>query len=547
MKKTFLPFLVVLAVAAFFYGMYSQNPTDSRTPNVQPLNVHDPVVPQTDAVVKYVDSLNGNNDTTALKTRGYKLRRGAAHGPIGTTYWFQGNSGVFAAFNGPATGYVGANFNATTGTNTIDLWLILPSVNVAAGDTISFYERSPSASTFPDSIRVYYASNGDTNASTGSWVELGKFKTTTTGSWAERRFVAPSAGANGRFAINYRVANGGPTGANSDFIGIDFIRILGPAAPPPGSGPDLLYYKFENNPNATTVLNCAIPGVGNPSPTIAGTTLTSGGQFDSCLTGTAATSSGVTPGWNWDLGTSSWTISMWITMPSSTSISYVFGDVGSTSFRCFSGGVAGADNLLVRFTSSGGGTDEILINGTGPAATVVTIVHDSAAGQILAYKNGVFSNSVTRVTNMTMGTGFRVGGYSTSAGLRGTMDEFRLYRRALTPAEITATWNSDLSGCGLVGISQNGNEIPNAFSLSQNYPNPFNPTTNIKFSIPQAGLVKLTVFDILGREVSVLVNEVKTAGNYVADFDASMLSSGVYFYRLESGNFVETKKMLLVK
>jgi hypothetical protein len=98
-----------------------------------------------------------------------------------------------------------------------------------------------------------------------------------------------------------------------------------------------------------------------------------------------------------------------------------------------------------------------------------------------------------------------------------------------------------------VGIVINNNEIPTNYSLEQNYPNPFNPTTNIKFSLPNTGLVKLIVFDILGREVATLVNEVKSAGNYTADFDASTLSSGVYFYRLESGSFTESKKMLLVK
>ncbi|MBN8586322.1 MAG: choice-of-anchor J domain-containing protein [Ignavibacteria bacterium] len=547
MKKLF-PFLGILAIGVFFFGLIWSDPFSSKTSGTTESDAINPVVPVTNAVVKYVDSLNGANDTVALRTRGYIPKRGPNGGPAGTSpNWFQGNSTVFAAFNGPATGYVAANFNNVTGTNPIDLWLISPVVNGASGDTLSFYERGPTGSTFPDSIRVYWASNGDTVPGSGSWVELGRFKTTLTGSWAERRFTLPSAGANGRFAINYRVVNGGPSGVNSDFIGIDFIRLLGPAAPPPGSGPDLLYYKFENNPNSTTVLNCAIPGVGNPTPTIAATTLTSGGQFDSCLAGTNLTNAGVTPGWNWDLGTSSWTISFWLTMPSSTSISYIFGDAGSNSFRCFSGGVAGADNLLVRFTSSGGSTDEILINGTGPNSTVVTIVHDSAAGQIRAYKNGVFSNSVTRVTNMPLGSGFRVGGYSTSAGLRGTMDEFRLYRRALTPAEITATWNSDLSGCGIVGISHNGNEVPNQFKLSQNYPNPFNPVTNIKFALPNTGLVKISVFDILGREVETLVNEVMVAGNYTVDFDASKLSSGVYFYRLESGNFTDTKKMLLVK
>jgi hypothetical protein len=101
---------------------------------------------------------------------------------------------------------------------------------------------------------------------------------------------------------------------------------------------------------------------------------------------------------------------------------------------------------------------------------------------------------------------------------------------------------------GLVtGISQNGTEVPNDFSLSQNYPNPFNPVTNIKFAIPVSGFVKLTVFDITGREVAVIVNKEMTAGNYTADLDASKLSSGVYFYKLNAGDFSDTKKMMLVK
>jgi hypothetical protein len=88
---------------------------------------------------------------------------------------------------------------------------------------------------------------------------------------------------------------------------------------------------------------------------------------------------------------------------------------------------------------------------------------------------------------------------------------------------------------------------PAEFSLSQNYPNPFNPTTNIKFSLPKAGIVKLVVFDVLGREVATLVNEFKGVGQYVVDFDASSLASGVYFYKIETGDFKDVKKMLLVK
>lgn len=101
--------------------------------------------------------------------------------------------------------------------------------------------------------------------------------------------------------------------------------------------------------------------------------------------------------------------------------------------------------------------------------------------------------------------------------------------------------------CSTVGVQGNGNEIPELFSLSQNYPNPFNPVTNIKFSIPTGGNVKLTVFDITGKEVAVLVNQNMNAGNYTADFDASQLSSGIYFYTLSSGSYTDTKKMVLVK
>lgn len=88
----------------------------------------------------------------------------------------------------------------------------------------------------------------------------------------------------------------------------------------------------------------------------------------------------------------------------------------------------------------------------------------------------------------------------------------------------------------LTGITSNGTEIPSGYSVSQNFPNPFNPSTSIKFDIPESGNVKLSVMDVLGREVSVIANEYKTAGSYTATFDASKLSSGIYFYTLTSGD-----------
>ncbi len=88
---------------------------------------------------------------------------------------------------------------------------------------------------------------------------------------------------------------------------------------------------------------------------------------------------------------------------------------------------------------------------------------------------------------------------------------------------------------------------PDQFKLYQNYPNPFNPGTTFEFYIPQRNFVSLKVFDVIGNEIAVLVNEEKSAGKHTINFDASDLSSGVYFYRLTAGNFIQTKKMLLLK
>ncbi len=87
----------------------------------------------------------------------------------------------------------------------------------------------------------------------------------------------------------------------------------------------------------------------------------------------------------------------------------------------------------------------------------------------------------------------------------------------------------------------------NKFSLDQNFPNPFNPSTTIKYSIPVSNIVSLKVYNILGKEVADLVNEYKNSGTYEVEFNAANLSSGTYFYKIKSGNYMETKKLLLLK
>jgi hypothetical protein len=97
------------------------------------------------------------------------------------------------------------------------------------------------------------------------------------------------------------------------------------------------------------------------------------------------------------------------------------------------------------------------------------------------------------------------------------------------------------------GIVESSLPIPLTYSLSQNYPNPFNPTTTISYQLPTQSYVTLKVFDVLGKEAATLVNGVEEPGYKSVTFDARKLSSGIYFYRLKSGNYFETKKLMLLK
>jgi hypothetical protein len=103
------------------------------------------------------------------------------------------------------------------------------------------------------------------------------------------------------------------------------------------------------------------------------------------------------------------------------------------------------------------------------------------------------------------------------------------------------------NGGSLVGVQPVSNEIPQQYGLHQNYPNPFNPVTNIKFDITSKGIVKLTVFDIQGLEILTLLNQELQAGSYKVDWNASGYPSGIYFYKLETEQFNQTKKMMLIK
>jgi Secretion system C-terminal sorting domain len=97
------------------------------------------------------------------------------------------------------------------------------------------------------------------------------------------------------------------------------------------------------------------------------------------------------------------------------------------------------------------------------------------------------------------------------------------------------------------GVEQIGSDIPATYALSQNYPNPFNPSTVINFSVPESGLVTMKIYNLLGQEVAELVNDIKSAGSYEVSFDASGLTSGMYVYKIQAGQFSATRKMMLLK
>ncbi len=205
--------------------------------------------------------------------------------------------------------------------------------------------------------------------------------------------------------------------------------------------PELMYYRFHNN-TATGTPNFASAPVGtNPALLVASDVFTSGGQFDSCLSGTGSLTGCLNTGWATAMP-SNWTISFWLG-PNQVDAnpSYLWGDINAGTFRCFYGGAAGVNNVLLR-----GGSADVLITGVNPTATVITIVYNGTNTTV--YKNGVFFQTFA-VTFAPSGSGpFKVGGYGTgaSASISGKMDEFRMYNRALGQAEITATWNTELTG-----------------------------------------------------------------------------------------------------
>jgi hypothetical protein len=145
---------------------------------------------------------------------------------------------------------------------------------------------------------------------------------------------------------------------------------------------------------------------------------------------------------------------------------------------------------------------------------------------------------------------------STNSGTNWILKNQGLYTRNLTRVYFDGNYAYLLTSNGgiwrrlisdIISVENISTEIPSSYSLGQNYPNPFNPMCNVQFSMCNPGNVKITVYNIQGREIQTLVNERLKPGTYEVKFDGSMLTSGVYFYRMITADFTETKRMILLK
>lgn len=234
----------------------------------------------------------------------------------------------------------------------------------------------------------------------------------------------------------------------------------------------------------------------------------------------------------------------------------------------------GTNNSRVYYSPLGGLTATWQVQSTTQASSYAIWFNTTTSGmlggaQLMATNNsGVNWTAVTSPGsgNVTGITGSAVNWWftrqatsiyrTTDNGVTFTTDytapagTFTHIQKAATGSRMWAVRNNGgiASSLSTVGIDPVSTEIPDYYSLSQNYPNPFNPATKFRFSLPQSSAVTIKIYDIAGREVDILANDVyMSAGSYEVNYSADRLSSGVYFYRLTANDYAETKKMVLTK
>lgn len=242
--------------------------------------------------------------------------------------------------------------------------------------------------------------------------------------------------------------------------------------------------------------------------------------------------------------------------------------IGSTGWVVYTEGAPGARNLMLLTTVNNGANwtaPVALTAGTadkywfdltpysiGTGGLDLIYYHDSTGGPNNTTDKIVYTNAALTAPG-SFATGTAISQFYPQFSPRGYKPILVEYYNA--GGDVAALWvgvdgaNRRLYFDRLNSVTSVNNEtgIPEQYSLSQNYPNPFNPSTKIDFSIPKNSIVTLKIYDILGKQVGVLVNKEFTAGSYTVDFNAASLAAGVYFYTINAGDFTDTKKLVLVK
>lgn len=209
------------------------------------------------------------------------------------------------------------------------------------------------------------------------------------------------------------------------------------------------------------------------------------------------------------------------------------------------------------------GPDTVAIGQTAIYTLTITKLSKLGAGLDIAVRSGVLApvssnihlqnGELTHNNNIPLNSGTVTVQFNYTASNSPTIDTIWATGLATNSNGNTSgdDWNWANSKrvvvSNTIGIINVSGKVPSEFSLSQNYPNPFNPSTKIRFSLPENSDVRLSVYDLSGKEADVLVNSLLNAGEYEAEWDASVFSSGVYFYVLKTSGFADTKKMILIK
>ena len=480
----------------------------------------------------FLDDMNRANSTDSLEARGWTVLD-VDGGGIVSAFW-TGNPSVFPAYEGPAEGYVASNYNGANALGVIDHWLISPEITVSVGDTLRFWQRSPN---FPldDSIYVRYSTTAGVTPSDfdQTW---GRYVTSKTG-WEQWVGTFNHSGTI-RFAIQYYIFDGGPSGNNSNYIGLDLIEVV-----EAGTNINHFFEDFEL---------FAFPGkVACYDPvnwvTWSNQPCTTEDADISTNYAHSGTKSFVIQQLNdlvkplGDKTTGHWYVSWWMYIPT--------GKYGYfNTLNTWPASAAGHWGMEVYFGYDGpsgpptpGQAHLLAFN---PAQVDFPFVYDEWF-MITIYVNLDTDLAEFWIVNTIIHQWQWTRGDPSTYANRLAANDF--YGASQTDDD-ECYYDDYWIGDNPVSVKPEDQEaISVNFNLEQNYPNPFNPSTSIKYSVPESGNIRLSVFNIVGEEVAVLVDGFSQAGFYEVTFDASNLSTGVYLYKLQSANSVQTKKMMLLK